>query len=489
MIDLNSTVFSMPFYRRLSDSQVQALHEATLEILERTGVRFSHEGALSIFRHAGVSISDGDRVRIPARLVDWALRSAPKQIILYDQLGQAKIRLSGRKVYFGNGSDLLDIIDHRTGHHRKPVLQDVVEGVRLLDTLPRYDFVMSFVLPHDVPVDTAERHQMRVMLENTTKPLVYVTTEAIHTRAAVAMAEALAGGDQALRERPFAVNYINIADPKRHNWESVEKLLLLAEKGLPAIYRPSIVTRGISTPITVAGFLCTNNAAQLAGLVLAQLKREGAPFIRCSHGGGTFDMRLTVGQHAAPEARGFQADLAHYYGLPCFGIGGVSGSKTVDQQAALEAALTLLEAALGGSQLIHDVGYLNNGMTGSLEQLMICHEIIGWIKHYLPGLTVDADNLALDLIDEIGPDGHFLETEHTLRHLRDDWYPDYLDRQQLDAWVAEGSLDLRERVRCRIDDLLGESRPPTIPNRVQDHWEAIVQGDLPLAAEGTRLRG
>jgi len=120
---------------------------------------------------------------------------------------------------------------------------------------------------------------------------------------------------------------------------------------------------------------------------------------------------------------------------------------------------------------------------------MICHEIIGWIKHYLPGLTVDADNLALDLIDEIGPDGHFLETEHTLRHLRDDWYPDYLDRQQLDAWVAEGSLDLRERVRRKIDDLLSESRPPTIPNSVQDHWEAIVQGDLPLAAEGTRLRG
>jgi len=475
MFDVNNVVLTTPYYRRLSDDQLQALHAATLEIMSRTGIRFDHEEAVQLFRKAGASISDGNRVRFPSWLVEWALRTAPKQIIVYDQLGRAAMRLAGRKVYYGNGSSLLYVIDHRTGDHRKAVLQDVVEALRVLDSLPYYNFVMSFALPSDVRGDLAHRYQMRAMLENTTKPVVYDSPEAASTEVAVAMAEAKAGGAEALREKPFVVSYINVANPLRHNRESIQRLLFFAEKGLPAVYRPSIVTRGISTPITVAGFLCVNNASQLAGLVLSQLKREGTPFVRCSHGGGTFDMRTTVGQHAAPEARGFQADLAHFYQLPCFGIGGLSGSKTVDQQAALEAALTLLEATLGGSQLIHDVGFMNNGATGSLEQLVICHEIIGWIKHYLPGLQIDAETLALDVIDEVAPDGEFLETEHTLRHVREDWYPNLLDRQGHDAWVAQGGLDLREKARRKVGEILGAFEPYVIRGDVSEAWDRIME--------------
>ena len=474
MFDVNGMVLTSPYYRRLTEDQLQALHAATLEILQRTGVRFDHPEALELFRKGGASISEGNRVRIPPWRVEWALRSAPKHLTIYDQLGQPAIRLSGRKAYYGNGSSLLYVMDHRTGERRRAVLQDGVDAIRLLDALPDYDFVMSFSLPSDVPGDLAHLQQMRVMLENTTKPMVYDSVEAATTEAAVAMAEAKAGGREALRERPFVVSYINVAHPLRHNRESVQRLLFFTDKGLPAIYRPSIVTRGISTPITVPGFLCVNNAAQLAGLVLSQLRREGTPFLRCSHGGGTFDMRTMVGQHAAPEARGFQADLAHFYGLPCFGIGGLSGSKCVDQQAALEAALTLLEATLGGSQLIHDVGFMDNGATGSLAQLVICHEIIGWIKHYLPGLEIDAETLALDLVDEIGPGGEFLGTQHTVRHLREDWYPELLDRQGRDAWAAEGELDLRSRARRKVEQVLQASEPYVIPRELEQAWDDIV---------------
>ncbi len=475
MFDVNNVVLTTPYYRRLSDDQLQALHAATLEIMSRTGIRFDHEEAVQLLRKGGASVSDGNRVRFPSWLVEWALRTAPKQIIVYDQLGRVAMRLAGRKAYYGNGSSLLYVIDHRTGDHRKGVLQDVAEAARVLDSLPSYDFVMSFALPSDVPGNLAHRYQMRTMLENTTKPVIYDSTHAASSEVAVAMAEALAGGPEALRERPFVISYINVANPMRHNRESIQRLLFFAEKGLPAIYRPSIVTRGISTPITVAGFLCVNNASQLAGLVLSQLKREGAPFLRCSHGGGTFDMRTTVGQHAAPEARGFQADLAHFYQLPSFGIGGLCGSKTVDQQAALEAALTLLEATLGGSQLIHDIGFMNNGATGSLEQLVICSEIIGWIDHYRPGLEIDAETLALDVIDEVAPDGEFLETEHTLRHVREDWYPDLLDRQGYDAWVAQGGLDLREKARRKVDEILGAFEPYTISSDVSNAWDQIME--------------
>jgi trimethylamine--corrinoid protein Co-methyltransferase len=185
-------------------------------------------------------------------------------------------------------------------------------------------------------------------------------------------------------------------------------------------------------------------------------------------------MHTLVGQHAAPEARGFNADLAHFYGLPCFGIGGVSGSKTADEQAALESALTLLEAAQSGAQLIHDVGYLDNGLTGSLEQLVICHEIIGWIRQYLWDLTIDAETLALDVIAAVGPDGQFIETEHTLRHVREDWYPGLLARGTYDAWVKDGSRTLRERAAGKVDALLASWAPRAPQPAVTRAWEEIT---------------
>lgn len=468
-----SSLFS-PQYHRLAESQLKALHDASLEILERIGMRFYDDAATELFQKAGAEILDGNRVCIPAGRVEWALNVAPKQIILYNQSGEPAIRLSGRRAYYGPGSDLLNIIDHRSGQRRKPVLNDVVEAARLCHMLPRVDFLMSYFLPTDVPITMAESYQMQAMLENSDKPIIHVNTDLAHTRADVTMAEALVGGADALRRRPCIANYINISAPLHHNKESVRKLLYMAEKRLPAIYRPSIVTRGLTTPLTVAGFLALNNASQLAGLVLAQLKRQGAPFIRCSHGGGTFDMRTMVGQHAAPEARGFNADLAHFYHLPSFGIGGLTGSKDIDQQAALEAALTLFEATLAGEQLIHDVGYMENGLSGSFVQLVICHEMINWIDAYLPGLEITEETLALDVIEQAMQGEEFLASENTIRHFREDWYPELLDRGDHETWVTAGSKTLYEKARAKVDELLASFEAPPVPAGVRRSWAEII---------------
>jgi trimethylamine--corrinoid protein Co-methyltransferase len=290
------------------------------------------------------------------------------------------------------------------------------------------------------------------------------------------MAEAVAGGEDALRRSPFCANYINIAHPFRHNPESLQKLLYLAGKGLPAIYRPSIVTRGVSTPITSPGFLVANNASQLAGLVLSQLKREGAPFIRCSHSGGTFDMRTTVGLHSAPEVRGFQEDLAHWYGLPSFGIGGTSASKCVDQQAALEASLTLMSSTLSGAHLIHDIGYLESGLTGSLPHLVICHEIIAWLKAYMKGLEINDETLALDVIQEVAPDGTFIDTQHTVRHLREDHYPELRNQKRFEDWFAEGALSLLDRATKKTEAILSSHKPRDLSEGVRRKIQKIVDG-------------
>jgi trimethylamine--corrinoid protein Co-methyltransferase len=474
MLESNLVSLGSPYYRRLTDGQARKIHEASLEILERTGVRFQEEEALAIFRRAGIDVLDGNRVHVPAWRVEWALNRAPKLILIYDQTGRPVIRLSGRKSYFGNGSDLLNIIDHRTGQRRPPVLQDIRELIRLLDALPRFDFVMSGFIPSDIPPERAERAQMKAILENTHKPIIYVTTSEHNTAYCVAMAEASAGGADALRRHPFAVNYINITHPLRHNPDSIRKLLWLSSKGLPFVYRPSIVTRGISTPVTPAGFLAVNNAASLAGLVLAQLNREGTPFIRCCHAGGTFDMKSSVGLHSAPEVRGFNEELAHFYKMPGFGIGGTSASKIVDQQAALEASLTLLSSVLAGAQLIHDVGYMDSGTTTSFNHIVICHEIIGWIQQFMKGLAIDAETLALDSVHAVGPDGEHLTSKHTLAHFREDFYPELLDQRRYDDWFNSGASTLEDRARKKVGAILENHRPPQLSEALGRELQRIL---------------
>ena len=474
MTESNLVTFQSPYYRRLTKSQLKQIHYASLEILEYTGIRFQDEEAVALFRKCGAEVTDGNRIHIPTMRVEWALRTAPKQIILYDQRGRPSLRLSGRKAYYGNGSDLLNIIDHKTDESRLPLLEDIRQFIRLLNALPNYDFVMSGFIPSDLPQKKVETAQMMAMLENTNKPVIYVTTNVPDTKRDVAMAEAVAGGKAAFRRQPFAVCYINITNPLRHNPESIQKLLYLSGKGLPFVYRPSIVTRGLSTPITVPGFLAVNNAAFLAGLVLSQLKKEGAPIIQDSCAGGTFDMKTSVGLHSAPEVRGFNEELAHFYGIPCFGIGGTSASKAVDQQAALESALTLITSTLAGAQLIHDVGYMDSGTTGSLTQAVICHEIIAWIKKYMEGLVIDEESLALDVIHAVGTDGDFLSTEHTLKHFKEDEYPELRDHRRYDDWLKLGAKTLKERASEKVEEILKTHEPAPIEKGVRKKLQKIL---------------
>ncbi len=460
-------------FRSLSKDQIGLLHEASLEIMVRTGMRFYDQEALDLFRKGGASISDGNLVHIPPRLVEWALQTAPENVIIFDQNGREAMSLGGYRGYFGVGSDCMHIYDLETGERRRTVLDDVVKGVRLVDALHNLDFVMSMFLPSDVPQEAYERHQMAVMLEESTKPIVFVGIEAASTVYAIEMAAAVAGGMARLQRYPFVVNYVNVTSPFRHNQESVQRLLYAAERNLPSIYAPGN-PRGLTAPMTVAGALALGNAGHLAGLVLSQLKREGSPFILGTPGVHTMDMRSMVDSYAAPDAGFFGWDLAHHYGMPIFGTAGCSDAKLFDAQAASEAALSLFINAIAGANLIHDLGYLDCGMTGSLELVAFCDEIIGWLRRYLRELEICEETLALDLIHEIGPDGQFLDTEHTLRHFREDWVPSLSDRLDYDRWAAKGSTTLQQRANQKVREMIETHRAERLPEDVLESVRAIV---------------
>jgi trimethylamine--corrinoid protein Co-methyltransferase len=452
-------------FRSLTEDQICLLNEASLEIMARTGMRFYVQEALDLFTKAGADVSDGNLVRIPAHLVEWALRTAPKNITIFDQNGRRAMALGGYRTYYGVGSDCMHIYDLQTGEHRQPVLQDVIQGVRLVDALPNLDFVMSMFLPSDVPSDRYERHQMAIMLQESTKPIVFVGTEAASTVHAIEMAAAVAGGLPSLARHPFVINYVNVVSAFRHNEQSVRRLLYAAERNLPTIYAPS-TSRGTMAPITVAGALALGNAGQLAGLVLSQLKREGSPFLRAKPGGDGMDMRSMVSLYAAPDGGPFGWDLAHHYGIPTFGMAGCSDAKVFDAQAATESALTLFDNALNGVNLVHDVGYLDCAMTGSLELVALSDEIIGWLRRYLRRLEITEETLALDLIHEVGPDGHFIDRRHTLHHIREDWIPTLMDRQNYHRWAANGATTLQERANKKVREILESHRAERLPGDV-----------------------
>ncbi len=450
----------------LTERQLDLLHEASLKIMEEPGMRFHSEEALVLFRKAGAPVSDGNLVRIPPALTEKALASAPRELTIYDRGGQPAMRLGGGQCWFGTGSDCLHIYDLDTGFRRPAVLRDVVSAARLADALPNLDFLMSMFLPSDVPAERYERQQIKAMLEGSTKPIVFCGISADSTRQAVQMAAVVAGGEAALTRRPFVLNYLNTPSALRHNEESLSRLLYSAQRNLPTIYAPGNC-RGSTAPMSAAGMMALGNAGQLAGLVLSQLKREGSPFILNQPSVGALDMRWLRDLYVSPDKGPAGSDLARRYGLPVFASGGASDSKLFDAQAAAEAALSLFAAMVSGASLVQNAGYLDSALTGSLELMVLCDEIIGWLRRYLRDIEVSAQTLELEAIREAGPDGDFLAAENTLACLGEEWKPGLFDRSSYESWEAAGAARLEQRANRKARALIAERRVEPLPEAVR----------------------
>jgi trimethylamine--corrinoid protein Co-methyltransferase len=462
-----------PRWDRLDPATASRLEEAALGILDRTGVEIPVPEALGLLRSAGATIQ-GSRAHIPERLVRWALEMSPKQITLHDRDGRPALHLAGRNHFFGTGSDCLNILDHRTGEHRRATYADLLEGLTLADALPNIDFVMSMFLPADVDQTLADRYQAAELLARTGKPIVLVTYDLDGMLDGLEMAEVVAGGRAALEARPQLGVYINVTRGLLFNEDSVRKLLACAERGVPALWIP-VTSGGTTGPITLAGTVAINTAGILAGIVLAQLAREGAPVVVPAFGGDSLDLRTMVDPYAAPEPKGVAASLAHRWGLPMFSLGAGSDAKVVDEQSAAEAGMTMLADALAGGHLIHDCGYLESGLTGSLVQLVICDELAGWINALVRPIDVSDEALALDLVEAHGVDGSCLETDHTFTHYRERWYPTLIDRRGYEAWRAGGATTLAQRAAGRVEELLASHAPTPLSPDVETAVRAVVE--------------
>ena len=468
-----------PRVRFLEKEQLNEMHCAMLEILERTGIAVYEDETLELLAGAGCSVSEKNRVRIPSHLVEEALRTVAKRCTLSYRNGARLLFLEDRKSYWGTGSDTPYILDAYTGQRRQTSLRDVEQVSRLVDGLENLDFLMCMGVAHELSQDIADKHHFVSMVSNTVKPLVFTASSRENLKDIYEMACMVAGSEEKLQQNMFIAHYTEPISPLIHPKDSLEKLLFCLDKNIPVIYT-SATTLSQNGPATMAGALALSTARIVSGIVIGQLKRKGARMIVTLHA-SAMDPRSAIHPYASPEhviAQAAAKDIASYYGLPTWGRAGCTESKVLDQQAGFEAGYEILMQALSGENLIHDVGYMESGLTASWDSIVMCNEFIGAAKRVVDGFDMNEETLALKVIDQAGPSGHFLTDPHTVKHFRKEtWIPRLLDRNNFQNWEAEGKTTLLDRVNRRVKEILDTHQPEPLDEKMVRELRKIADRD------------
>jgi trimethylamine--corrinoid protein Co-methyltransferase len=464
-----------PEYRILKEAQIKRIHCATLELLETTGVKVMNGEAREMLGHAGCRLKNDNIVQIPNWLVEDCIRSAPSRITIYNRLGKEAMRLEGRRIHYGLGTDLINTIDLDTGKLRQSRLKDVANAARVADTLEDIDFIGSYALPYDSPSNMGYIDSFKAELENSVKPIFYTAAGPEDMAVINDMAAAAVGGADILREKPVHIHYAEPLTPLTHSSGAIKKLFYCADNLVPVNYTPGMMS-GASAPVTLAGAIIVGNAEALSGLVMHQLRCKGAPIIS-GFGMSTLDMKTSACVYGCPEYRlaiSACSDLYHYYGIPMWGTAGVSDAHCLDQQAGMEWSISLLTAAMDGANLIHDVGYLGQGLVGHPAALVICAETISYIKRLIRGFDIDDVDISMDIIREVGPGGGFIDTLHTFENFRKEhWQPELFNRLTLENWQSAGQKTLADRAVEKTKNILKEYEVKPLGDGVQETLNTI----------------
>jgi trimethylamine--corrinoid protein Co-methyltransferase len=464
-------------FQLLSQDQLQELFEGVLHVLEYTGVDVHHEEARDILKKAGAGV-DGMRVRLPSCLVKDALSKAPRSFTLWARDGnpQHDIHIGPGRAHFGPGPTCPNFIDVETLERRPFVKADAPVVAKVCDALPNIDFVESLGSVGDVPSQLSALYEFAGMFPNTSKPIVAWSYDRFDSAGIHEIAVAEAGGQEAFERRPNYVHYCEPLSPLVSTFEAVDKLIFAARHRVPLVFTPCPISGGTG-PVTSAGVVIQGTAESWLGLTLAQLIQPGLPFFM----GGVFsvmDMRSIILAYGAPELclnMAAVSELAHFAGLPLWQTGGCTDSKTFDEQAIIEGGLSVFFSALSGGDLCHDVGYTESAMTGSVFQLCAMDEAIGYARRITRGVEVNEDTLAVPVIHDVGPNGHYLRQAHTRRYYRNEfWYPNLCDRRNYEEWEMMGRTTMKDRTVARVRHILANHQPSPLKPDTRKAIERVL---------------
>jgi trimethylamine--corrinoid protein Co-methyltransferase len=473
------TLGRRPHVDLLDPAELERTHEATLEVLERTGVSVRSDRILGLLAQSD-AVVDAERrvVRFPRSMVERALAAAPRSYLLAARDRAFDLLLDRSQGYYCIEGGLSEIVDLHTGQVRSPVYQDLVEATRFADALDEISFLWPCTAMSDVPPQDQAVHQTYVQLANASKHVVAMTTyNERDARAVVEMGTVLAGGSGALRDRPVVSSFACSISPLTWDGQPLEAALVFAAAGVPC----GVVSMPVSTagaPTTTAGQVVVANAEILSGITILQTLHPGAPTYYCPF---SADMDLLTGNLDAawgPEPVLFNlamAQLGRRYGLPmCIGTNG-TGAKTQDWQAGAQHMLILMGTlACGDIDLIACTGGIDSSRVFSYEQVLLDCELWDVAARLLQSAPFTEEYLAVGVIDEVGPGKHFLAHKHTRAHMREHWRARFFASDTWQDWEAAGRPDPRDRARGRARDLVTTHRPDPLPEDVDQELRSIV---------------
>lgn len=473
---ITDELYFKPHLQVINEAQIERIHSATLEVLERTGVKITHPEALEILSGGGARVS-GQRVRFPAWMVEDAIRKAPSRLVLGESTGKRTVFLEQDKSFFGPSLDCIDYYDPETHQRGRFESRHVMGTAALCDALPNFTWCMTIGMANDVPADIADRVVARYTMQYCRKPLVFCCKDTNSVKDIHEMALLLCGGKQNFERAPCVVHYSEPISPLLYYDPAVDKILYCARQNIPLINFPAPQSCG-SAPATFAGTIVQASAESLSGLVMHQLTRPGAPFIYGAFA-TVMDMRTTIFSYGAIEMSlmtAAMAQMAQYYRLPFFGTAGATDAKFCDAQAASEATYQIFSAAAVGSGLVHDCSsWLDHGSLVSPEFMVLVDEIVDAVHHYMNGVPVTKNTLALALIDKVGPGGHYLTERHTLEHFRNIRHSRLFERTLYEQWEKAGAKKFERRLQEMTLEKM-KHRPEPLPQETIDELERMQAG-------------
>jgi len=468
-------------YRPFSDTDVKKMADAALDVLGRSGVAVYSDTALKAFESAGAQVDRETRiVRLSKSLVEDAVASNPSSITLYSRDGRYDAVLEANRVHYATGGTAIYVLDPDTGRRRPSTVQDVILNARMVDALKHIHAFTINVFPNDIEnTDHIDVNRFFHALDNTTKHVMGGIYSLDGCKKAVRMAEMIAGGEEALCAKPFVSFITLIISPFKIDDVYGEITCYFAKKGLPVVV-PTEPICGTTSPITLAGNVLTHVAETLAGIALVQCVNKGAPGI-CGGVGSITNLR-TMDHLGGPIERAMinaaVAQMAQHFEIPLYSTAGTTDAKTVGVQATYESAMASLLVAMSGANYIHDIaGLMESDLTVSYEKLVIDNEILGMCQRVLRGIEVNDDTLATELMIEKGPGKDYLVEQHTIEHMRDEFFvPEITNRDKRDAVQPGGdALSQAKAFVAEIRSAQPESRlDPKIRNQILSAFPEIM---------------
>lgn len=466
------------YYQPLSVNDMEAIHEASMQVLRKTGFQLDNRRALDLFAQKGAQVDfNKNIVKVEESWVMDILKKTPPRIVLYGREEKHNLVVEANRTFMGTGGTSLNVYDLETGERRLTTLKDLADIARLIDTLENIHWYTLPVFPNEITKEEVDVNRFYAGLKNTSKHImggIYGSYGG--AKEIIRLAQTVAGGEEELREKPLISIICCTISPLKLESYYVDFMFDLIEAGIP-IATPCTPIAGATSPITLAGTLAQINAEAICSILMTQVIKEGAPVLY-SVVPTTADMR-TMGFVFGAVENGIMnaacAQMASYYNLPMYSTGGVTESKTFDVQNGYEKCMNNLLPAMAGAQLIHNAaGLIDCSMTVAYEQYVIDNEILGMAMRVLRGIEVNPATLATEVIQAVGPGGNYLSQMHTVKNLRSELYlPDLAVRTNYSVWDTGGRKNAADKAKEIVEKTLQEHQPLPLPTGVEAKVKSI----------------